>query len=453
MIPHRVELRPGPDDTTYTRSVYVTYGPGDDPKVRMVTARVTWDRSHRGSARRLIEQETQVFETRCTAQAGPRPCESYWYAAGDGPTGTIRMKGAIPGHPSVDLTVNLAGRTASVVTEQLTNAVATGTGPGAELKVGTGDPSTAGGERNSASADDAVSTALSTYDGPNPQNSGAGSVSVSGTDSSNTGSLGAQVTGGGSADTVAAAIAEGQNPPGGAGLIDDDKLGYGRGIASQGATVTSDLTVNGGGTNLGTATLVSASSTGATGTAIGDRDPGADLTTADDDVMTSSTTRSLGTIDLLGLPDLAGAPAGWAGHLIQLSGWTATTSSSAGPGITSPEAAAQTGTLSFYSGSGYSTVDLAIGTVSQALTVSQTVSTCRIDINGSLRGGGTQTSHQHEDGLETKPVLQSIATVAPPVLGNFTYVVTCNGAKVVDLAIDVDLGSTVAESRYAVPNA
>lgn len=460
LVPH-VSLVTGSDSTPYTRAIYVTVAPGGDPGVRLVTARVSWARAGRQGAQPLVEVETLVNDHACTAQAGPRPCESYWYSSADAAAAKVQITGTMPGRSGIDTLLTLAKGSSQVITEQLTEVTAVSTTAGATANATGLTSQTVGAGAATASGDDAVTTPRGSYDGPpltgpataaSTSLSGAGGELLSGT-------VAASVGAGGTAGAAAAAQAAGQAPPMG-GLMDTDGLGHGRMSASQPGMGSATLTLNTDNGNLGTAALLSASAspTGSSGSA--DRQPGPNTAISDDDSIVGTTTRALGTVDLLGLPSSyvvpsTGPMSAWAGYTVRVSGWSATAKATAGPGaLAAHTTRSQAGQLSYWNGAGYTTVDLGSNVViSVPLSVTVVVSGCTVEVNGTLKAGGGTTAVEHEGGGSIGPVSRAASVVNAPAVGSFGYKVTCDTDIVANLTIDVDLGRTLAESRYARPGA
>jgi hypothetical protein len=454
LVPHTSVASIGPDATVYTRSVYVTKHP-TDLDARLVTVRVNWDPPGRSGAKPVVEVESMIFESRCQAQEGPRPCESYWFASADGQGGTIRIRGSLADKSDVDASSKLAARNSLLVTEQLTTTRSSASTPVADLVVGSGGPTNVPGVASAAAADDSVSTALGSYDAPPGAGpSGAGLGTIDGESSPlDTATLELTVPSGSTAGTAAAAVGGGQVPPMGGGAIDSDLLGYGRAASDQGGTALATVRVRSTTGHDATTTLLSVASSAQRDTATVDRDGGTNPHVSDDDEVMATVGRTLGSVELFTLPSGALPGPAWTGSLARLTGWTASASANAGPNPSGAEAAVQTGTLTYWNGTGYTSVDLASGSLDTDVTAIAVVAGCTHEIQGHLQGGGRETTHENVGGVSTAPVSRSRGLVRSPLLGNFTYKVTCGALVLVDVTVDVDLGTTLAEARFAVPGA
>jgi hypothetical protein len=452
LVPHTTTTSPGPGVAVYTVRTYVTKDAAN-PDTHLVTVRVSWSRALRSGVLPVVEVETIVTRYSCDAQPGPQPCGAYWYAKGDAPGVVLGISGSLEGKPSILGTLNLTSRTSQVVTEQLTSAGASGSTSQAYLKDGALTPSTLGGAKAAAAADDSLATATSEYDGPTTVGPDAGgSLTLTGSTGDGQSALALSLGGGATAGAVGAAVAAGQTPPMGGGPVDDDDLGYSRASAGQGQAALVTLTITHDDDALGAANILSAGAPGAATLTTADRDPGPDATGPTDDEILATAEHQLGTVDLFGMPSGANPGVGWAGYLIRLSGWSASSTAGAGPGaVDSGTEPTQSGTISYWNGDGYTSVDLGAGAVDADVSATATVLGCTFTVSGRLQAGGTSESIEHEGGVSTNPIVRAQAIVESPARGAFSYQVTCDGDSFADLTLDLDLGRTVAETRYAVP--
>jgi hypothetical protein len=457
VVPHTDDSIPGPGATTYKRSVYVTIDPAN-PAARLVTVRVSWSPSSRINAGE-VQMETLVTGYHCVAQAGPRPCESYWYALADARDGSFDVSGTLLNIPTARMTIALADRTATITTEQLNAVQGSASLPDASSETPGAIALGGSGGRLSADADDSLATPNGTYDNPAPLGPPLSrSLSLTGIAGTVSGVLSTSINAGGSAGGVAAAAAEGQSANLGSAFyaLDNDLLPYARATSARAGDLSAGIAFDDAGDPLGHLPLLTLPAAGSTGTTWVDRNPGGNPTTADDDSIVAHATRKItsGNADLFGFPVGAVPGLGWAGYLFRISDWSATATAAAGPGATAAgTTATQTGTLSYWNGGGYTALNLASGVVS-SLPISATVNTgeCTVGYTGTLSGGGTETLVEHQDGNPALPIIKASATVAP-VSGSFLLDVQCLGIPAVALEIDVAIGRAVAETHFSVPGA
>jgi hypothetical protein len=460
IVPHAETTMPTPGGVTYTRRLYVTKDAAN-PSVRAVTVLVSWTPAAEGINNR-IQAESIITGYQCSAQPGPRPCESHWYAKAEASDGSFNVSGSLINEPVAKLFVNLTGRTAEMESEQLGRATASGSLASASTEVAGVVQGSAGGQSASAAADDAISTATLGYHNPAPVGPSASSVlDVGGQDGSAEIALFRASLGAGStAGAVGAANAAGQSALMGGGtshVIDNDALPYARAAGTTGGAASASLLSTHAGTSLGLGTMLSVPATGSAGSATAERHPGASASTADDDKAVATATRTLtsGNVDLFSFPTGAVPPLLWEGYLVRLTGWSATAAAAAGPAATTGNrSASQSGTLRFWNGLGYTSVNLATGNVNAAVSASASVLGCGFSVSGQVQGGGTSLpaiEYQNDD--TSKPIESAQASVNPPIAGTFAYEVTCLGITLVDVSITVDLGTTMAEAHYAVPDA
>ncbi len=214
-------------------------------------------------------------------------------------------------------------------------------------------------------------------------------------------------------------------------------------------------------TDIGDATLASIASTSTNTTAFTNRM----LVAGQDGNIQETATRSFGTIFVGGLPDNVVAPVGWLGYLLQLTSYRDTVVSTAGTSAASPTATINAGTISYWNGAGYTSVNLPTtpGYSLSGLLLDHTTllnaHTVRIEIasdpDAPIQMASIPTTSSSTTGcnLVTYPTCktQAQATVGSPVFGALTYRVWVDGIQVVDLLIEVALGALTSKSIYGPP--
>ena len=453
LVPHQTTVAPEPTGTTYVTSVYVTADPTGAASSVLVTVRVTWDHAARQGVASVVEIETLLREYRCTAQAGARPCEPYWFSAGDVTQPIMRVQGSVYGRDNIDMTLLLGSVSSHSTTEQYTVTDSTGIEPGTAGSADGVAPTEAGSASVTATADDSVATtSIDVYAGPPNATSSSQTTTVIGSPSGSTGAtFTARSAAGSTAGAVAAAVATGQLPPMGVPALENDSLAQGRSSATQGGSSTDQLQLTVAGVDLGTITLFSAAPGAQPMIASSDRDPGANATLIDDDTTVASSDHRIGAVDVLGLPSGVSLPGAWEGYLLRLSGWTAATSATAGPGAVAGDTPSPTssGTLSYWNGATYSTIDLNDDSATSAsiADINATFGLCTVEVSGDFTGGGrSRVITAGSTGIQ-----EAVTTVGSPLVGAFGYHVVCSGVDIVNVTITVDLGTTTSSSRFYIP--
>ena len=165
--------------------------------------------------------------------------------------------------------------------------------------------------------------------------------------------------------------------------------------------------------------------------------------------------RAYGTIKIGGLPEFVTAPVGWLGYFVQLAGYQATVVSTAGTGAALPTAN-NVGTLSYWNGLGYTSVNLNTtptyslsGLLLDHTTLTSDLHTVRVRIaTDSLEMESVPIVSSTPSGSGSILRNETQATVGSPMLGTFTYQMWLDGSEVVNLEIDVSMGTLTAKSIY-----
>ncbi len=173
--------------------------------------------------------------------------------------------------------------------------------------------------------------------------------------------------------------------------------------------------------------------------------------------------RQIGRVNIGGLPANLPAPAGWDQAFVVLTGYHDRAFAVAGTSAAAPSATISAGSLKYWNGSGYTTVDLTTG-AGQNYGVSGYDRTVSGTVNGhavsvrlqsalfKMASVPATTSSPSGSGSILRNTVTS--TIGSPVFGTFTYTVTIDGNIYVNLSIVVDLGTITAKSIYtAAPSA
>jgi hypothetical protein len=160
-----------------------------------------------------------------------------------------------------------------------------------------------------------------------------------------------------------------------------------------------------------------------------------------------------GTHEFGALPSEMGSPSGWSGYWVKYDAGTSAASVTAEAGIGSAAPAyTSVGTISYWNGTGYSTMSPpAAGGSIPVTAVSYTSGGYRVDVSGSLGASPSFTSQVPAGASGTTERNEARATLGSPVSGEFTYKVTntSTSAVVMDVTVSVDLGTLSATARYA----
>ena len=252
------------------------------------------------------------------------------------------------------------------------------------------------------------------------------------------------------------------------GLPQNDQQPCGKSTAQQAGTASAVLTLRKQ-LDLGTTTLFSISAQPSVGYAFANRD----LQSGVDGLLHSDLSRALGTVTLGSLPtglSAADVPVGWAGYLVQITGFSDTVSAETGTGTAAPSVTA-TGTLKYWTGAGYATLALAPGAsvhlpvasvhiltlvnfqLLQIDMVASTGSDCNVWTQGCPSTGGTSTSSTP---LTCSPTpcpntrTAASATSNSPFIGDVHYTISYNGTVLASLTTHLDLGTILAQNTYQV---
>jgi prepilin-type N-terminal cleavage/methylation domain-containing protein len=246
-----------------------------------------------------------------------------------------------------------------------------------------------------------------------------------------------------------------------------DSLPCGGSWIHQAGTLSMTATLNGYAANLGTTTIASMASPGASSVksyTFSNRQGVAGQSGNLEDTVD----RQIGTVVLGGLPSAVPAPAGWSNGFVVLTGYHDRVFASSGTSASTTTAAISAGTLKYWNGTGYTTITLTGGGASgygysvpgYDQTVTSTVSGHTVDVRFRLSTGspfamGSQPTTATTSCGAGPCVSSATATVGSPIAATFIYSVTIDGSTVVnDLTFVVDLGTITAKSTYqAAPTA
>ncbi len=182
------------------------------------------------------------------------------------------------------------------------------------------------------------------------------------------------------------------------------------------------------------------------------------LVAGQDGKLVSTVTRRFGTVNLVGLPSglspLA-VPAGWTGYLVTLSDYQDTATATVGTGATAPTGSVTSGTISYWNGTGYTSVSATQTVTPSPITILTTVNghQVEIDITSTPLVGATFTSTSTALAGSPAAIGDADATISGPLTGTITYVIkvdpgTADEETLVQLDVRVALGSMAARGVY-----
>ena len=169
--------------------------------------------------------------------------------------------------------------------------------------------------------------------------------------------------------------------------------------------------------------------------------------------------RSVGTINIGGLPALMTAPAGWAGasawngYFLSVVGYTETLTGSAGTNSPIPTAS-MGGTIYYYNGTGYTSLSVthaSLNGLSTSRAITSVVAGKTVTINVSteatgMAAGTTSVTPSSPGGNVTRTDVTAQG-VPPAIVVNYEIVI--DGVTQADLTITVGLGTSEARGTYA----
>jgi type II secretory pathway pseudopilin PulG len=162
-----------------------------------------------------------------------------------------------------------------------------------------------------------------------------------------------------------------------------------------------------------------------------------------------------GTNDLAGLCAGAGtAPAGWAGWLVRYDQGASYSCVKAAAGVQAPYPRyCSVGTISYWNGSGISSMSPSVdGAAIPVANLDYTSGTWRYEITASLASAPSSFTQTPASAPLSGTADRSEATakLGAPVTGTISYRLTntSTGAVVVDVTMEIDLGSLTASARY-----
>ncbi|MEW6059940.1 MAG: type II secretion system protein [Actinomycetota bacterium] len=188
-------------------------------------------------------------------------------------------------------------------------------------------------------------------------------------------------------------------------------------------------------------------------TALVDRE----LVTDEDGRLVSTVERRFGTITLVGLPSgfpiedrLEQLPL-WEGYLVRMTGYTDRVIAAVGTGASNPTADVLGGTIRYWSGDGYTEVPANTTVQPNEITLVSDMSGHLVQIHITSSALVAQSPNTPYEDLEGSPAAigEATAEMSAPLEGTISYVITIDDTVVVNLTVDVALGTMIAKGVYA----
>jgi hypothetical protein len=465
LVPHSCPWTVGP--ISYRVAVYVTnyIPPGGTLNLSShayrVTVAVTWtDKNIHTSTSRVTTQSIFYSSSGCLASGThpfAAPCQPFLYATAGVQPGTVQVSGSI-GATQLDPggSLSLPEYGSDVQVEQITALQGHSQTSAAAASAEGQSPTPVGPVNVTSGADNDPAQPGQDYDSKTygttlsggPGLSGDGgqlSLSASGTDSLTTTS------------TTSASLNPSHLCPNVAGTNQIDGLPCGDSKVTPGASTSDSLTLSGNGVSLGPVVLAGIAAASGTDVAYTKRlvAPSGTVcpTTSGDGCVHAEASRVIGTVTLASMPSgvsPSGAPSGsWLGYLVQITGFTDHVAAEAGVGFAVPSATSS-GTLKYWTGSGYTTCTISSNCPPSIVTSAVTATTADgavISIPSATLVLGVPSTSTTSTNCVSPCVFRS-ASSPSPLTGDIGYQVTKAGSTLASLTIHVNLGELDAKTTY-----
>ena len=388
------------------------------------------------------------------------PCNPYFYAEGNIHQANITVTGSVSGLTFTDETLAGTGATATGQTEQVTSVTSSATESGVVVNDGSGTHTEGGNKTTSTAADSDPAIPTAGYQDSGSITGTGGTV----TTSAGSTSISAVAPSGDTYRAEAAVTASASNScppqaPAPAFALQADNLPCAGANIQPGATaLSSSLNMAGILPSLGSATLGSIAQIASNPQrAFVNRE----AISGANGRIDAQTIRRFGTINLGGIPSGLTSPAGFTGYYLTITGYQDAETVQAGTTAAAPSAPAPSGSVSVWNGiNGYTSYALNAaglnGLAANPVTKSQKVNGQDVVWTISMytlgKASETTTMVTNQTGPSGGQITDADATITP---FNCTlhYVVTVNGATVVDTDIKLDLGQMTARAIYGPPPA
>ncbi len=476
LVPHRSTSAPNTSPvvnaTTYEWSTYVTQDDAVADTPYRVTVIVSWTSSG-GAPNKLVRLQSLFWSpTGCSSdETHPfgGPCQSYFFGQATAPTGTISFTGSLQGLSFTSGNLSLTAATSGAQQEQISEAEGSFTSPRAQVTDGGGTRTTGGVVGATLADGDPGTDTVGTYSRQRcPTEVTCSGGTVTSPSAGGTTQIAFTAPAGTTAESDSALAADVTSvcpPPPDTAETDEDPCA-GTAITQSG-TVSAIATLNGTDPAVGTATLAQALAPSSPTKSFVDRvrnpdtglcSPGAD----EEGCVAATATKSVGTLNLGGLPSAMTAPAGWSGanpwngFYLSIVNYAGQSTAAAGTSSPLPSASFTSGSLYYWDGAGYTGPISLTSSSLNGLNVSYS-RTQRIDgtnvtvslstVSSTMAAGSTSTTADPSTSGTLTRTTASAQVVAPVV--SVQYRVTIPGRTFIDVTITVQLGTIQATATYA----
>jgi type II secretory pathway pseudopilin PulG len=462
LIPHRSSTSPNTnvtlDGTTFVWSTYVTRASTTAPY--RVTVVVTWSGGAVNGTTKAVRIQSLFWSpSGCRSDAThpfAAPCQPFFFGTTDAPQATIDLAGTIDQLGTIDGSLLGPVSSSSVQQEQIVQAQASWQSAEVDLTA-QGSTSSVGGVTKSVSVDNDPGSTTGTFLQQRcPADVTCTTGPVSSTNSGNTLTLTAGAT---LASGVATTAAGGSNvcPIAPAAAETDNLLCSATNIQATG-DLTAVLTLQHS-TNIGAATIAKVVAGSATTSAVQRNvypysNGCSALASTENGCVGMSVSRTIGTINIGGLPSGFGEPAGWSGYFLSISGYADSLTASVGSKSTPIPLASQGGTISYYNSgtntySSLSVTAAGVTGLNASYTTTQTISNTPYTLTVStVTSGMTKASTSlSPSSSSSSPLTDVTSRVIPPTV-TVRYQLSGGGTSA-DITMSVLLGTLEANGSYA----
>lgn len=392
------------------------------------------------------------------------PCQPFYYGQAIAPSGEIEVSGSVGAVDFQSGTIILTGVETTMQVEQVSQVQSSWTQSQTNLTTSSGTTALPTAASFGATAVDSDPSATTPNYQVSPVDPGEGSNQVTAGGDNN---VQVQNAAGDAGEAISATAAGGTNacppvPPASTQESDLQPCGGAKvqqaGVSRIVAYLYQDLDADDvADLELGETTLASVGPASVPTTVFTDRE----LVSDEDGNIENSARRTLGTVSIGGLPEFVPAPAGWGTSFLELTGYSDAVATAAGTSAVYPTTSIA-GTLSYWSGGGYSTVDLGatpeyslsnlefihVADVADANGVPHQIQIRIATVDSISMGSVPATSESSEGCPAGGCTTEARATVGSPIIGSLTYELWIDGVQIVDTRIDVSLGTLSSKSIY-----
>ena len=448
---------------TYTWSTYVTNNnPAKNPF--RVTVIVTWTSKSIATAgiqtvktQSLFWSPTGCGTTSLSLHPFASPCQPFFFGQATHGAGSIGVAGTLSSNTFQSGSLSTMSSSANIQQEQVVQIQTALSGTGTSIIDTSGTRSTGSTTAITTAADGDPANAAPPYSAPAFSPSG-GSVSspISTSSSVNWIKFTNPANDAGSMDAAAFATATSVCPPGGG---QTDGLACGGTSVTQGTPLAVTGNIFNSNPSVGAVTFLQSAAPASATTTISNRD----AISSQDGKITETVTRTIGRLDIGGLPvGITSPPAGWSGYFVSLTNYSDTVTTIAGSTAGDPVATITSGTLSYWNGTSYTAVNLVTTPTysipnTWAPTFQQTFpGNKKIAVTMGTTGitmGSQPTTVSSPTGSGSILRNDVTSSIGSPMSGQFTYSIAVNNATVANFTFTLDLGAISTRAVYKAAQA